>query len=62
MQLCLLIAEDKRGLQKLVDVFDTVQKKKLKVNINKNKVIVFERSKSEVVDFDDQLELNVKLG
>ena len=38
---------------RLVDVFDNVyERQKLKVNVNKMKVMVFERSNSEVVDFD----------
>ncbi len=39
-------------LQKLVSVFDSVcKRRKLKVNVNKSKVMVCERSRSEVVDF-----------
>ena len=48
-----LIAENEKDLQKLVNVFDSVcKRRKLKVNVNKSKVIVFERSRSEVVDFE----------
>ncbi len=48
-----LIAEYESDLQKVINVFDSVfKRRKLKVNtINKSKVMVFERSKSEVVDF-----------
>ncbi len=47
-----LIAESESDLQKLINVFNSVCKRwNLKVNINKSEVIVFERSKSEVVDF-----------
>ena len=47
-----LIAENERDLQKLVNMFDSVcKRRRLKVNVNKSKVMVFERSKSEVVDF-----------
>ncbi len=47
-----LIAGNGGDLQKLVNVFDSVCKRwKLKENINKNKVMVSERSKSEMVDF-----------
>ncbi len=47
-----LIAENESDLQKLVSVFDSVCKRReLKVNVNKSKVMVCERSRSEVVDF-----------
>ncbi len=47
-----LLAKYENDLQKVVNVFDTVcKRRKLKVNINKSKVMVFERSKIEVVDF-----------
>ena len=39
-------------MQRLVAVFDDVcQKRKLKVNVNKSKVMVFERARSETIDF-----------
>ncbi len=48
----MLIAENESDLQNLVSVFDSVWKRrKLKVNVNKSKVKVCERSRSEVVDF-----------
>ncbi len=41
-----LIAENENDLQKLVTVFDSVcKKRKLKVNVNKSKVMVCERSR-----------------
>ncbi len=47
-----LIAESESDLQNLVSVFDNVcKRRKLKVNVNKSKVMVCERSRSEVVDF-----------
>ena len=47
-----LIAESESDLQKLVKIFDNVcKRRKLKVNVDKSKVMVFERSKSEVIDF-----------
>ncbi len=47
-----LIAENVNDLQKLVSVLDSVCKRRnLKVNVNKSKVMVCERSRSEVVDF-----------
>ncbi len=49
MTLCSL--QKMSDLQKLVSVFDSVCKRKLKVNVNKSKMMVCERSKSEVVDF-----------
>ncbi len=45
------IAENESDLQNLVSVFDSVcKRRKLKVNVNKRKVMVCERSRSEVVD------------
>ncbi len=47
-----LLAENESDLQRLVNVFDSVFKRwKLKMNLNKSKVLVFERRRSEVVDF-----------
>jgi len=47
-----LIAESEEDLQKLVNVFDSVcKRRKLKVNVSKSKVMVFERKKIEVIDF-----------
>ncbi len=47
-----LIAENKSALQNFVSVFDSVcKRRKLKVNLDKSKVMVCERSRSEVVDF-----------
>ncbi len=47
-----LIAENESDSQNLVSGFDSVcKRRKLKVNVNKNKVMVYERSRSEVVDF-----------
>ncbi len=48
----MLIAETESDLQNLVSVFDSVcKRRKLKVNVNKSKVMVCEWSRSEVVDF-----------
>ncbi len=48
----LLIAEYESDLQNLVSVFDSVcKRRKLKVNVNKSKVMVCEQSRSEAVDF-----------
>ncbi len=48
----MLIAENENDLQKLVSVFDSVcKRRKYKVNVNNSKVLVCERSRSEVVDF-----------
>ncbi len=47
-----LIAESESDLQNVVNVFHSVCKRRqLKVNVNKSKVMVCERSRSEVVDF-----------
>ncbi len=47
-----LIADNESDLQKIVNVFDSVcKRRKPKVNTNKSKVMASERSKSEVVDF-----------
>ncbi len=47
-----LIAENESDLQILISVFDSVcKRRKLKVNVNKNKVMVCEQGSSEVVDF-----------
>ncbi len=47
-----LIAENESDSQNLVDVFDSVcRRTKLKVNVNKSKVMVCEWCRSEVVDF-----------
>ncbi len=47
-----LIAENESDLQNLVSVFNCVcKRRKLKVNVNKSKVMVCERSRSEAVDF-----------
>ena len=56
-----LIAENEKDLQKLVNVFDRVcKRRKLKVNANTSKVIVFERSRSEVVDFERPYRVRVE--
>ncbi len=47
-----LIAEHESDLQNLVSVFDSVcKRRKLKVNVNKRKMMICKRSRSEVVDF-----------
>ncbi len=44
-----IIAENGSDLQNLVSVFDSVcKRRKLKINVNKSKVMVCERSRSEV--------------
>ncbi len=48
----MLIAENESDLQNLVSVFGSVcKRRKLTVNVSKCKVMVCERSRSEVVDF-----------
>jgi len=47
-----LLAESREMLQKVVDEFDTVcKRRKLKVNVGKSKVMVFERARGEMVEF-----------
>ncbi len=47
-----LIAENESDLQNLVSLFDSVcKRRKLKVNVNKSKVMLCEQSRNEVVDF-----------
>ena len=56
-----LIAKSENELQKLVGVFDNVcKKRKLKVNVNKSKVMVFERGRSEVIDFGRPYRVRVR--
>ncbi|MCP5003018.1 MAG: hypothetical protein GY941_03575 [Planctomycetes bacterium] len=47
-----LMAESERELQRVVKEFDTVcKRRKLRVNVGKSKVMVFERAEGEVIDF-----------
>ncbi|MEL7177812.1 MAG: reverse transcriptase domain-containing protein [Pseudomonadota bacterium] len=47
-----LLAGSERELQQVVEEFNRVcMRRKLKVNVGKSKVMVFERGKSEVIDF-----------
>ena len=47
-----LFSKSKGMLQKVVDAFDLLyNRRKLKVNANKSKVMVFERASEEVVNF-----------
>ncbi|WP_435316575.1 reverse transcriptase domain-containing protein, partial [Klebsiella pneumoniae] len=47
-----LLAESEEELQRVVDEFCRVcERRKLKVNVSKSKVMVFERRRSEVVEF-----------
>jgi len=56
-----LLAESIKDLQKLVKEFSTVcVRRKLKVNVSKSKVMVFERRKSEVIEFADQYRMRVE--
>jgi len=57
----LLLAECEEHLQKLVNKFSTVcVRSKLKVNVGKSKVMVFERRKSEVIEFADQYRMRLE--
>ncbi len=47
-----LLAETKEKLQKIVDEFDRVcRRRKLKVSAGKSKVMVFERAREQTIDF-----------
>ncbi len=52
MLMTVLIAENKSDFKNLVSVFDSAcKRRKVKVNVNKSKVMVCEWSRNEVVDF-----------
>ena len=54
-----LMAESERELQMIVNEFHNVcKRRKLKVNVAKSKVMVFERRKSEVIDFANPYRVN----
>ncbi len=46
-----LLAESEAMLQRIVDEFDRVCRRKLKVNADKSKVMVFERAREQTIDF-----------
>ncbi len=47
-----LLAENEEMLQKIVDEFEMVcKRRKLKVNAGKNKMIVFERVREQTINF-----------
>ncbi len=47
-----LLAENERMLQRIVDEFDRVcKRRKLKVNAGKSKVMFFERAREQAIDF-----------
>ncbi|KAK3889856.1 hypothetical protein Pcinc_006182 [Petrolisthes cinctipes] len=57
------MAESERELQRVVDEFHSVSKRrKLKVNVSKSKVMVFERSETEVIDFATPYRVGVPTG
>ncbi len=52
MRMTLLLAESEGVLQRIVDEFDRVcKKRKLKMNAGKSKVMVFERAREQTVNF-----------
>ncbi|KAK3896274.1 hypothetical protein Pcinc_000018 [Petrolisthes cinctipes] len=58
-----LMAESERELQRVVDEFQSVYKRrKLKVNVGKSKVMVFEKTKTEVIDFATPYRVAVPTG
>ncbi len=55
-----LLAESERELQRVVDQFRNVcNRRKLRVNAGKSKVMVFERGEVEVVDFRNSYRVSV---
>ncbi len=46
-----LLAESERELQRVLDQFQCVYRRKLRGNAGKNKVMVFERKEVEMMDF-----------
>ncbi len=51
MRMTVLLAESERKLQRIVDEFDRVcRRRKLKVNAGKSKVMVFERAAEQAID------------
>ncbi|KAK3893161.1 hypothetical protein Pcinc_003002 [Petrolisthes cinctipes] len=58
-----LMAESERNLQRVVDEFQSVcKRRKLKVNVGKSKVMVFERAETEVIDFATPYRVAVPTG
>ena len=56
-----LFAESEQELQRVVSEFHNVcQRRKLKVNCEKSKVMVFERRKTEVIEFDRQYRIRLE--
>ncbi len=56
-----LLAESEKDLQKLVTEFSNVcVRRKLKVNVGKSKVMVFEKRKSEVIEFVNQYRMRAE--
>ncbi len=58
-----LLAESEKELQRVVDEFFSVcVRRKLRVNVGKNKVMVFERKEVEVVDFINPYRVSVPVA
>ncbi len=56
-----LLAESEKDLQKLINEFSNVcVRRKLKVTVGKSKVMVFEKRKSEVIEFANQYKMRVE--
>ncbi len=67
----MLLAESEEMLQRIVDEFDRVcKRRKLKVNAGKSMVMVFEKAREQTIDFakpysmgsEDTLECKIWLG
>ncbi len=55
------LAESEKDLQKLVNEFSNVcETRKLIVNVGKSKVIIFEKRKSEVIEFANQYRMRAE--
>ncbi len=56
-----LLVESESILQRVVDEFDTIYKRrKWKVNVGNSKIMVFERAKDEVISFAKQYQVRIE--
>ncbi len=62
MRMTVLLAESEGKLQRIVDVFDRVcKRRKLKVSAGKSKVMVFKREESRLLILQSHIELAQRL-
>ncbi len=60
LQMTVVLAESERELQRVADQFQRVcRRRKLRVNAEKSKVMIFERKEVEVFKFGNQYKVNV---